>query len=105
VNDDGLVEVEIAFERSAFCGVETDGEWAEVMVTGSLSSGWHFYGVDTIKIVNNSIRCVAVFASYWLEQECGRPDWCGGADFDQDSVVSLVDFALFDGCCIELVAE
>ncbi|MHC4388022.1 MAG: S8 family serine peptidase [Planctomycetota bacterium] len=105
VNDDGLVEVEIAFDRGAFCGVETDGEWAEVVVTGSLSSGWHFYGVDSIKIANNNIKCVAVFASYWLEQECDRPDWCGGADLDQDSVVSFVDFALFDGCCIEVLTE
>jgi subtilisin family serine protease len=105
VNDDGLVEVEIAFDRGVFCGVETDGEWAEVTVTGSLSSGWHFYGVDTIKMANDNIKCVAVFASYWLEQECGRPDWCGGADLDQDSVVSFVDFALFDGCCIEVLTE
>jgi hypothetical protein len=48
---------------------------------------------------------VADLASYWLESGCGKPDWCGGVDLNQDSSVDFVDFALFDGCCIEVVAE
>ena len=46
----GLVRVKIAFRRAALCGVTTDHEYAEVIVTGTLSSGRQFRGTDVIKI-------------------------------------------------------
>ena len=108
VNEDDLVEVEIAFERGAFCGVETNDEFAEATVTGSFANCQQFYGTNTIKIVSNKFNCLAVLASYWLEEDCGKPDWCGGADVNQDSIVNFFDFALFDppmACCIEILTQ
>jgi parallel beta-helix repeat protein len=105
INEDGLVEIEAAFSRAAFCGAVTDNGAVEVTVVGLLTSGQYFYGTDTIKIVTNGIKYLAVLSSYWLESDCGGPDWCGGVDLDQNTVVDLVDFALFDGCCIEVVKE
>jgi hypothetical protein len=105
LNDDGLVEIEAAFGRGEFCSIVTGGEPMEVRVVGWLTSGQQFYGTDTIKITTNYLNYLGTLASYWLDQDCGEPDWCGGADFDQDSRVNFRDFALFDGCCIEVVRE
>ncbi len=103
INEDGLVEIEAAFSRADFCGAAISDGTIEVTVIGLLSSGQEFYGTDTIRIINNNLQYVGVLASHWLEAGCGRPDWCSGLDFDQDSVVNFVDFALFDGCCIEVI--
>lgn len=35
-----------------------------------------------------------IFASRWLDQDCGFPNWCGGADLSQSTNVDLIDFAL-----------
>jgi hypothetical protein len=105
INDDGLVEIEAAFDRSAFCSIVTGGEPVEVTVAGWLTSGQQFYGTDTIKITTNHLKYLATLASHWLEAGCGKPDWCGGLDLDQDSAVDFVDYALFDGCCIEVIKE
>jgi hypothetical protein len=51
------------------------------------------------------VKYLSGLALYWLEQGCGKPDWCGGFDADQDSGVDFSDFALLDGCCIEMVKE
>ncbi len=102
INDDGLVEIEAAFSRSDFCSSATSDDVTEVIVIGLLNDGWNFYGTDTIKIITKDL---AVLAYYWLESDCGPPDWCGGLDRDRDSVVNFVDFALFDGCCIEVIEE
>ncbi|MHC4423509.1 MAG: LamG-like jellyroll fold domain-containing protein, partial [Planctomycetota bacterium] len=102
INESNLVEVEAAFDRGEFCGIVTGGQPMEASVTGSFISGQQFYGTDTIKITTNTFEYLAVLATYWLEAECGKPDWCEGADLDRDSVVNFVDFALFDGCCIEV---
>ena len=95
INEDGLVELEIGFERAAFCAAGIDYGPAEVMVIGKLTSGQDFYGTDTIRIIGNNLKYLAVFASYWLDVDCGKPDWCGGVDLDRNSVVDFVDFALF----------
>jgi len=105
VNEDGLVEIKAAFSRGEFCGIATGDEAIEVTATGWLTSGQQFYGTDIVKITSNALKYLAGLASYWLEGDCGKPDWCGGVDVDQDSVVNFVDFALFDGCCIEIGAE
>jgi hypothetical protein len=105
INEDGLVEIEAAFSRADFCGSATTDETTEVIVIGLLTSGQNFYGIDTIKIINKSFEYLAVFTSHWLQTDCSKPDWCGSADVDQDSAVNLVDFAMFDGCCIEVIKK
>jgi hypothetical protein len=32
--------------------------------------------------------------SRWLDNNCGEPNWCGHADFDQNQKVDLGDFAI-----------
>jgi len=105
VNEDDFVEIEAAFGRAEFCSIVTGGEPMEVRVVGWLTSGQQFYGTDTIKITTNTFEYLAVLASHWLEAECGKPDWCGGADLDHDSIVNFRDFVLFDGCCIEVIKQ
>jgi predicted outer membrane repeat protein len=105
INESDLVEVEAAFERGVFCEADIGDEAIEVTVVGSFTSGQQFYGTDTIKVTTSYLKHLGILASYWLEQECDKPDWCEGTDLDQDSVVDFVDLALFDGCCIEVVGE
>jgi len=104
INDE-LVEIKAAFSRSDFCGSATSNDGTEVIVIGLLNSGQNFYGTDTIRIIDKSLEYVAVLAAHWLEADCGKPDWCNDADLDQSSVVNFVDFALFDGCCIEVIEK
>ncbi|MHC4624037.1 MAG: right-handed parallel beta-helix repeat-containing protein [Planctomycetota bacterium] len=104
-NEEGFVEVEAAFSRARFCAAAIDGNNIEVTVAGSLSTGQLFCGTDMIKITTNYFKGLAALASQWLQTDCGRPDWCAGFDLDRNSVVDFVDFALFDGCCIEVTAE
>ncbi len=104
INEDGLVEIEIGFGRAAFCG-RTDYGPADVIVVGLLTTGQYFYGTDTIRIITHNLHYLAVFASYWLDEDCGAPDWCNGFDLDQDSVVNFIDFALFDSCCVEIITQ
>ena len=105
VNKDGLVEIEVGFVRFDFCSAASDYESFEVTAVGRLVSGQNFYGTDTIRIINNSMQYIAGLALHWLEKDCGKPEWCGGFDVNQDCRVDFVDFAMFDGCCIELVGE
>ncbi|MHC4559109.1 MAG: GLUG motif-containing protein [Planctomycetota bacterium] len=105
LNDDGLVEIEAAFDRAEFCSIVTGGAPMEVKVVGSLTSGQQFYGADTIKITTNFLMYLRTLGSRWLEAGCGRPDWCRGLDLNQDSLVNLVDLALFDTCCIEVIRQ
>jgi hypothetical protein len=105
VNENGFVEIEVAFGHAAFCGAAMDYGPVEVTVIGLLTSGQYFYGTDTIKIINKTFEYLAVLSSYWLERGCGVPDWCGGLDLDHSSVVDFVDFAMFDGCCIEVIRQ
>ena len=105
INDDGLVEIEAAFERRAFCQAGISGETVEVRVEGKFTTGQGFFGTDTIRVKDNTFRDLGIMASYWLEGGCAKPDWCDGSDINQDSVINLEDFALIDGCCIEVVAD
>ncbi len=95
VNEEGLVEVETAFDRSAFCAAPMDYGSIEVSVAGSLISGQYFYGTDTISIMTHDIRCLTSLASHWLEADCGRPDWCGAFDRNHDSKVDFADYSIF----------
>jgi hypothetical protein len=102
VNEEGFVEIEIGFGRSDLCAAATDNDAMEVTVVGLLMSGREFAGTDTIRIIAHSMEYLGVLASYWLETSCRAPDWCNGADIDRSGTVDLSDFALFDGCCVEV---
>ncbi|MHC4478070.1 MAG: hypothetical protein ACYTEL_20725 [Planctomycetota bacterium] len=104
VNEDGFVEIEAAFDRAQFCGIVTGDEPIEVTVVCSFTDGQCFSGTDIIKITTNNIEYLAALSLHWLD-ECQKPDWCNGLDFDQDSAVDFADFALFDGCCIEVFRD
>jgi hypothetical protein len=105
INDADLVEIEAAFDRRQLCVAGIDGETLEVTVVGLFTTGQKFYGTETIKITKNYLKYLVDLAYYWLAADCGKPDWCGGVDLDGNSRVDFVDFALFDGCCIEVVAN
>jgi hypothetical protein len=105
VNEDGLLEIEAAFDRSVFCSIVAREEPLEVSVVGWLTNGQPFYGTDTIKITTNNLKYLATLASHWLDSDCSKPNWCSGVDFDHDATVDFVDFALFDGCCIEVIRQ
>jgi len=101
INEDGLVKIMAAFDRAVFC---SNGSMLEdIVVIARLTTGQYFYGTDTIRIKTNNLEYLAVLTSYWLEAGCGEPDWCEGADLDQSSVVDFIDFAFFDGCCLEFI--
>ncbi|MHC4622803.1 MAG: DUF4838 domain-containing protein [Planctomycetota bacterium] len=42
----------------------------------------------------DSLKELATLASRWLDDYCGFPDWCGGADIDQSENVDFVDYSL-----------
>jgi hypothetical protein len=105
INEDNLVEIEAAFSRSAFCRSAISDDDTEVIVIGLLNDGRNFYGTDTIKVMDRSLEYLTICVSDWLETNCNSPDWCTGLDRDRNSVVNFVDFALFDGCCIEVVSD
>ncbi|MHC4694506.1 MAG: hypothetical protein ACYS67_17330, partial [Planctomycetota bacterium] len=48
--ENGLVRIEMGFDRSAFCDALTDGGSIEIIVKGFLTNGQYFYGKDIIKI-------------------------------------------------------
>jgi len=105
INEEGLVEIEIAFNRADFCDAATSDGLIEVTVIGALTTGQYFYGTDTIKLSINNLKHLAIFAFHWLQTNCAPPDWCGGQDLDQDSLVNFVDFAVLDDCCIEVIKK
>jgi hypothetical protein len=94
INEDGLVEIEAAFDRAAFCDAVKSCGPIEITVTGSLTSGQYFYGTDIIEIIKNSFECLAILSPHWLELNCGKPNWCNGFDADRDTTVNLKDFAI-----------
>ncbi|MHC4659374.1 MAG: choice-of-anchor Q domain-containing protein, partial [Planctomycetota bacterium] len=107
INEEDLVEVEVAFDRGAFSLCSSGQAERNAGVLGLLAGtgGQYFYGTDSIKIINKTWEHLAGFASHWLQTDCGPPDWCGGFDLDQDGKVNFRDFALFDACCIEIITE
>ncbi|MHC4572658.1 MAG: GLUG motif-containing protein [Planctomycetota bacterium] len=105
VNDADLVEIEAVFDRGEFCAAGIDGNSVELTAVGSLTTGQQFYGTETIRITTNYFKFLADLAFHWLDHDCGKPDWCGGVDLNHDSSVDFIDFALFDGCCIEVAAD
>ncbi|MBA7471173.1 hypothetical protein ES707_06473 [subsurface metagenome] len=37
---------------------------------------------------------LGIFSSYWLEDRCGFPGWCEGADLNLDTDVDFIDYAI-----------
>ena len=105
VNSDGLVEIEAGFDRGKFCACGVDEVVVTTTVTGVFTNGRSFCGTNTIKVLDKTLEQLAILASYWLEAGCAQPDWCRGLDADQGGTVNFGDFALLEGCCIEIVGE
>jgi hypothetical protein len=103
INDEGLMELEITFSRSVFCHIGS--AQGVVSVTGLFTDGSYFRGDDTIKVVDNTFKHLAVLSAYWLQTGCGELDWCQGFDLDGDGAVNFADLALFNPCCIEFIEE
>jgi len=97
INEDDLVELEIAFDRAAVCDeLEEPGPF-QVTVIARFTNGQYFYGTDTITIINNHLEALAILSANWMSANCRKPHWCEGADLNQDSVVNLFDFAAING--------
>ncbi|MHC4479011.1 MAG: hypothetical protein ACYTEL_25580 [Planctomycetota bacterium] len=96
LNEDGLVEMEIGFDRGEFCGAASCG-LAELTVVASSTNADEFWGAGKIRIFAGPFKCIAGLASQWLRADCGERDWCNGLDLNRDSIVDFADFALFDG--------
>jgi len=94
VDEDGLVGVKMAFDRTAFCDALTEHGAVEITVTGSLTNGQQFYGVDTIVVIGSRFENLAALSSHWLQADCNGPDWCGGLDLDRRHQVDFKDFGL-----------
>jgi len=48
--------------------------------------------INTDGIVD--LRDFALFAVQWLQNDCGTPDWCCGADFNLSGIVDIVDLSI-----------
>ena len=92
-NNEGVVEIEVAFSRNDFCSIGLFGN-IELTVRGWFTDQTAFYGTDTIRITTNKLELLLDFSAYWLQTDCAKPDWCDGFDLDHNGVVDLADFAL-----------
>jgi len=101
LNEGGLVKIMAAFDRAVFCS--NGSAQGNVVVIGRLTNSQYFYGTDTIRIKTNNLEYLAVLTSHWLRTDCKKPHWCEDSDINQDGTVDFIDFALFDGCCLEFI--
>jgi len=84
----------MTFDRTAFCEALTEHGAVEITVTGSLTNGEQFYGVDTIMVIGGRHEYLSALSYYWLQADCNGPDWCGGLDLDLNNQVDFKDFSL-----------
>jgi hypothetical protein len=96
INEDGLVQVDVSFDRNELCETDPPLGFNQMMPTGSLISGHYFYGVDEIRILDTKMEHLINLAENWLEVDCGQPHWCNGQDINADGVVDMRDFVLID---------
>jgi len=101
VFEDGLVKIMAAFDRADFCS--NGSAHRDIVVIAQLTTGQYFYGTDRIRIKTNNLEYLAVLTYYWLSTDCTNPHWCEDSDINQDGTVDFIDFALFDGCCLEFI--
>jgi len=91
------------FSKADLLAAVGDNGKVQVFVLGRLTTGQYFYGTDTIRIIGNHLKCLAILISHWLRTDCSNPHWCEGSDINQDGTVDFIDFAFFDGCCLEFI--
>ena len=104
VNENGLVEIEAAFERKAVCSLA--GDWPEELtVAGFLADGNIFLGTSTVRIIHPGMKVIEDLASCWLQGDCAHPAWCDGIDMNRDSLVNLLDYALLMNIEVEFVTD
>ena len=89
---------------SRFCAVEGILEQYT-----KISNGWDYYQLLTITTDDFTVGQVAdfdddcdvdlldfgLFAAHWLEDGCEDPNWCGGADLNQNTYVDPPDLEKF----------
>ena len=56
-------------------------------------------------VIANKLSYIADFTSHWLQIDSGKSNWCSYLDLNDDSVINFIDFALLDGCSIEVIRE
>jgi hypothetical protein len=59
-------------------------------------------GVDLDQSGDVSFIDFAVLTEYWLNSDCGPPDWCGGADVDKSGTVDMTDLDILIQKWLEL---
>ena len=104
---DGNEGLPSPFGTSHGNGYEDDLLWQIVRswptIQKSLSVDWYFYrdAIDpepTVWIYDDDditpLMKLEEFVSHWLEENCESPDWCGGADLDQNGRIDFKDFAI-----------
>ena len=78
---------------------QLDGDITDFNGIGLTSYRWTFTQTTVPADIDCDLRVglldLAIFASYWLDQDCIGPDWCGGADLDEQGTVDLSDFGHF----------
>ncbi len=104
VNKKKLVEIKAAFEREAVCSLT--GNWPEALtVAGFLTDGNIFLGTSTVRMITPGLKDIAELSLYWLNADCVHPDFCNGIDMNRDSMVNLLDYALFLNSQVEFISE
>jgi len=99
---DGLVKVNASFDRKEFC--RAVGDLSEgLTVFAYFADGAVFYGTASVRIITPGLQELAELSAYWLQSNCDKPDWCNGLDLNHDSVVNMLDFALFQKSNIEFI--
>lgn len=84
------------FSRQAAAAILDAGEQVEITITGRLTDGTIFEGIDLIRVINSKLQIVADFSSHWLRTYDSDPHACKYLDVNQDSVINFVDFAMLD---------
>ncbi|MEJ5258791.1 MAG: S8 family serine peptidase [Anaerohalosphaeraceae bacterium] len=82
-----------------------------VLDRGEVDLGYHYFVVRRTECakVDNSLALsgridlsdLAILGVRWLNQPCGSPGWCGGADLNFDRVVDMSDMASLAVCWLE----
>ncbi|MHC4111887.1 MAG: GLUG motif-containing protein [Planctomycetota bacterium] len=104
VNDNGLVQIEAAFERQVVCSLA--GNWPDALtVAGFLADDNIFLGTSTVRIIHPGMKVIEELASCWLQGDCVHPTWCDGIDMNRDSLVNLLDYALLMNIEVEFVTD
>lgn len=93
--------------------VNAGSDWAEVFGlhlkstrsdggpdTGLVDMGYHYPMVRTLTCdfdYDGDVDYCDLrrLLEHWLDEDCGPPDWCCGADLDSDGKIDLADYTLF----------